>query len=136
MTECPLQLVEFELVQAGCCERIPQQDLSRHMEEGALRHLLSMSLLNLNLTRELHQKMAQKDQQIAELQGQLQEQNRKLEERFQQIAVTHTQLQDKTRCCRYQSCKGIKWKLCSNSAKTFHRLYSQLEDLDHHLSVQ
>ena len=80
LTECPLQLVECEFAQAGCRERIPRQDLSRHMEEGAQRHLLSMSLLNLSLTRELHQKMAEKDQQIAELQEQLQEQNRKLEE--------------------------------------------------------
>ena len=76
LTECPLQLVECEFAQAGCRERIPRQDLSRHMEEGAQRHLLSMSLLNLSLTRELHQKMAEKDQQIAELQ----EQSRKLEE--------------------------------------------------------
>ena len=85
LTECPLQLVECELAQAGCQEKIPQQELSRHMEEGAQRHLLSMSLLNLSLTRELHQKMTEKDQQIAELQGQLQEQNRKLEEQFQEI---------------------------------------------------
>ena len=85
LTECPLQLVECEFAQAGCQEKIPQQELSRHMEEGAQRHLLSMSLLNLSLTRELHQKMAEKDQQIAELQGQLQEQSRKLEEQFEAI---------------------------------------------------
>ena len=50
------------------------------MGECAQHNLLSMSLLNLSLTRELHQNMAGKDQQIAELQGQLQEQSRKLEE--------------------------------------------------------
>ena len=82
LTECPLQLVECEFAQAGCRERIPRQDMSRHMEEGAQRHLLNMSLLNLSLTRELHQKMAEKDQQIAELQGQLQEQSKKLEEQI------------------------------------------------------
>ena len=92
LTECPLQLVECEFAQAGCRERIPRQDLSRHMEEGAQRHLLSMSLLNLSLTRELHQKMAEKDQQIAELQGQLQEQSRKLEGLQEQGKQTTKQL--------------------------------------------
>ena len=80
LTHCPLQLVECEFSQAGCHERIPRQDLSRHMEEGAQRHLLSMSLFNLNLTRELHKKMAEKDQQIATLQ----EQNRDLQRQLQQ----------------------------------------------------
>ena len=79
LTQCPLQLVECEFAQAGCQVRVPRRDLARHVEEGGQRHLLSMSLLNLGLTRELHQKMAEKDQQIAELQEQLQEQNRKLE---------------------------------------------------------
>ena len=82
LTECPLQLVECEFTQAGCQEKIPRQDMPRHMEEGAQRHLLNMSLLNLSLTRELHQKMAEKDQQIAELQGQLQEQSNKLGEKI------------------------------------------------------
>ena len=91
LTECPLQLVECEFAHAGCQERIPQWELSRHMEESAQRHLLSMSLLNLNLTRELYQKMAEKDQQIAELQVQLQEQSRKLEEQGKQ---TEKQLQE------------------------------------------
>ena len=90
LTECPLQLVDCEFAHAGCQERIPRQDLSWHMEEGAQRHLVNMSLLNLSLIRELHQKMAEKDQQIAKLQGQLQEQSRKLEEQGNQ---TEKQLQ-------------------------------------------
>ena len=85
LTECPLQLVECEFAQYGCQKRIPLRDLSSHMEEGAQDHLLSISLLNLSLTRELHQKMAEKDQQIAELQKQLQAQDNKLEEQFQEI---------------------------------------------------
>ena len=80
LTQCPLQLVECEFAQAGCHERIPRQDLPRHMEEGAQRHLLSMSLFNLNLTRELHQKMDEKDRQIATLQ----EQNRELQQQGKQ----------------------------------------------------
>ena len=87
-----MQLVECEFAHAGCRERIPRQELSCHMEEGAQHHLLSMSLLNLSLTKELHQKMAEKDQQITELQGQLQKQSRKLEEQFQEIKGLQEQI--------------------------------------------
>ena len=76
MTRCPLRLVACEFAQAGCQVRVPRQDMARHMEEWGQRHLLSVSLLNLSLTRELHQKMAE---QIAELQEQMQRQNSKLE---------------------------------------------------------
>ena len=85
LTQCPLQLVECEFAQAGCQVRLPRRVLARHVEEEGQRHLLSMSLLNLGLTRELHQKMAEKDQQIAELQEQLQQQSSKLEKQFQEI---------------------------------------------------
>ena len=102
---------------AAACERIPQLDLSRHVEEGAQRHLLSMSLLNLSLTRELHQKMAEKDKQIAELQEQQQEQNRKLEERFQQIAVTQTQLQDENKVLQISLLQGNKMETLLQQCK-------------------
>ena len=94
LTQCPLQLVECEFAQAGCQVRVPRRDLARHMEEWGQRHLLSMSLLNLSLTRDLHQKMAEKDQQIAELQKQLQQQNSKLEKQIQDLQEqTEKQLQ-------------------------------------------
>ena len=94
LTQCPLQLVECEFAQAGCQVRVPRQDLARHMEEWGQRHLLSMSLLNFSLTRELHQKMAEKDQQIADLQEQLQQQNSKLEKQIQDLQEqTEKQLQ-------------------------------------------
>ena len=97
LTQCPLQLVECEFAQAGCHERIPRQDLPRHMEEGAQRHLLSMSLFNLNLTRELHQKMDEKDRQIATLQEQnrgLQQQNRELQQQGKQTEKQLSLVQD------------------------------------------
>ena len=94
LTQCPLQLVECEFAQAGCQVRVPQRDLARHMEEWGQRHLLSMSLLNLSLTRDLHQKMTEKDQQIAELQEQLHQQNSKLEKQIQDLQEqTEKQLQ-------------------------------------------
>ena len=96
LTECPLQLVECELVQAGCCqEKVLRQDLSQHMREEFHRHLLSMSLLNLHLTRDLHQKIDRKDENIATKDRKitekdqqivkLQRKNRELEQQVQQL---------------------------------------------------
>ena len=71
LSECPLQLVECEFSQAGCKEKVPRRDLVSHVRENAQQHLLSMSLLNLTLTRELREKMEEKDRQIAQLHQQL-----------------------------------------------------------------
>ena len=108
LTQCPLQLVECEFAQAGCQVRVPRRDLARHMEEWGQRHLLSMSLLNLSLTRELHQKMAEKDQQIAELQKQLQQQNSKLEKHFKDLEEqTEKQLQTQLEDLQQKQAKQI-----------------------------
>ena len=108
LTQCPLQLVECEFAQAGCQVRVPRRDLARHVEEGGQRHLLSMSLLNLSLTRELHQKMAEKDQQIAELQEQLQEQNSKLEIQIKDLQEqTEKQLQTQLADLQQKQAKEI-----------------------------
>ena len=84
-TECPLQLVACEFSRAGCTEKVPRKDLARHMEGNMQKHLLNMSLLNLSLTRELHEKMDEKDRQIAELQQQLKQLDGKVEKKFQQL---------------------------------------------------
>ena len=91
-TECPLQLVACEFSRAGCTEKVPRKDLARHMEGNMQKHLLNMSLLNLSLTRELHEKMDEKDRQIAELQlqleqldGKFQKLDGKVDHKFQQL---------------------------------------------------
>jgi len=108
LTQCPLQLVECEFAQAGCQVRVPRHVLAHHMEEWGQRHLLSMSLLNLSLTRDLHQKMAEKDQQIAELQEQLQRQNSKLEKQIQDLQQqTEKQLQTQLEDLQQKQTKQI-----------------------------
>ena len=81
LSECPLQLVECEFSQAGCKEKVPRRDLVSHVRENVQQHLLSMSLLNLTLTRELREKMEEKDGQIAELQEELKRQGKEIEQR-------------------------------------------------------
>ena len=86
LTQCPLQLVECEFAEAGCQEKVPRRDLARHIEDGAHHHLLKVSLLNLNLNRELHH-------QIAELQGQ----NRELHHQIAELQRQNKQLQGQNR---------------------------------------
>ena len=73
--DCPLQLVECEFANAGCDVKVPRRDLARHMTENAHHHLMSATLLNCRMIRalhqELHQKMEEKDRQIADLQRQV-----------------------------------------------------------------
>ncbi len=78
LLECPLQLVECEFAGNGCAVKVPRRDLVGHMTENAQHHLMTATLLNLRLTRELHQKMEEKDQQITELKQQLKEQETKM----------------------------------------------------------
>ena len=68
LLECPLQLVECEFAGTGCNVKVPRRDLAGHMTENAQHHLMTATLLNLRLTRELHQKMEEKDKQISSIQ--------------------------------------------------------------------
>lgn len=91
LLECPLRVVECEFREVGCSVRVPHRDLGKHMEESGQQHLMAMSLLNLRLTRELHQKMEEKDRQIAELNEQLKRQGTELR---QQISDLERHLHD------------------------------------------
>ena len=99
---CPLQLVECEFAHAGCDVKVPRGDLAKHMTENAQHHLMSTTLLNLRLTRELHQKMEEKDQQIVHLQQQVKEMDTTLRQHIdtklqQQTKDLDTKLQQQTK---------------------------------------
>ena len=97
---CPLQLVECEFANVGCEVNVPRRDLTRHMTENAQHHLMSATLLNLRLTRELHQKMEEKDQQITELQQQINNLDTKMERQAKDVGkdiqVLQTKFQQET----------------------------------------
>ncbi len=65
--------------------KVPRRDLVGHMTESAQHHLLTATLLNLRLTRELHQKMEKKDQQIVDLQKQVKEQGNNIDAKFRNL---------------------------------------------------
>ena len=68
---CSLEVVSCKYSAFGCTKRLPRRDLKRHLEEGETEHLIKMCTLNLTLTQQLVQKVAEKDAQIARLQTQL-----------------------------------------------------------------
>ena len=63
--------MECKFAGTGCNVKVPRRDMAGHMTENAQHHLMTATLLNLRLTRELHQKMEEKDQQITELKQQM-----------------------------------------------------------------
>jgi len=70
LQDCPLQLVDCELAGAGCDMRVPRGELSTHMADNIQHHLMKATMFNIQLTKELHHKMEEKDRQIATLQRQ------------------------------------------------------------------
>ena len=78
LMSCPLQVVECDFAQAGCKMMIPRKDVTKHVTENAQVHLINATLLNLQLTKQLHKEMTEKDQQIVALQKQTTEISNKL----------------------------------------------------------
>ena len=96
LSVCPLQLVECTFREAGCGIKVARRDLKQHMEESQQHHLLSATLLNLKLTREViankEQQLAEKEKRIAEKERQLAEKERQLAERDKIIKEKDQQL--------------------------------------------
>ena len=126
-TECPLQLVACEFSRAGCTEKVPRKDLARHMEENMQKHLLNMSLLNLSLTQELHEKMDEKDRQIAELQLQLEQRDGNAKQQFQQLDGKIQKLDGKVDRKFQQLDGNVKQQFRQLDGRVGH-----LQDLMHH----
>ena len=120
---CPLQLVECEFAHAGCDVKVPRGDLAKHMTENAQHHLMSTTLLNLRLTRELHQKMEEKDQQTVHLQQQVKEMDSKIDANLEtQAKDLDTKLQQQT--------KDLDTKLQQQTRDLDTKLQQQTKDLD------
>ena len=130
---CPLRLVECEFADVGCEVKVPQRDLTRHMTENAQHHLMSATLLNLRLTRELHQKMEEKDQQIIELKQQLNEHEAKLTEQSKGIAKT---LLQQTSDLDIKHQRDLNAKLQQQTKDLDAKLQRQTKDLDAKLQQQ
>ena len=124
---CPLQLVECKFANVGCEVKVPRRDLIRHMTENAQHHLMSTTLLNLRLTRELHQKMEEKDQQIAELKQQLNEHEVKMREESKTIVKN---LEQQVDVKLQQQTQSLNAKLQQQTERLDVRFEQQTRSLD------
>ena len=107
---------------------------------------MTATLLNLRLTRELHQKMEEKDQQITELQQQLKEQEeKKITKNYldttlqQQTKDLDTKLQQQAKDLdtkREQQTKDLDTKLQQQTKDLDTKLQQQTKDLDTKLQQQ
>ena len=137
---CPLQLVECEFAHAGCNVKVPRGDLAKHMTENAQHHLMSTTLLNLRLTRELHQKMEEKDQQTVHLQQQVKEMDSKIDANLEtQAKDLDTKLKQVTKDLGtklQQQTKDLDTKLQQQTRDLDTKLQQQTKDLDTKLQRQ
>ncbi|CAI8041297.1 TNF receptor-associated factor 5 [Geodia barretti] len=68
---CLSEEVACEYAALGCTKRLRRRDVGGHMEEGKMEHLVNMCAANLTLTRQLKEKLDEKDAEIVQLQSQL-----------------------------------------------------------------
>ena len=127
---CPLQLVECEFANVGCEVKVPRRDLTRHMTENTQHHLMSATLLNLRLTRELHQKIEEKDKQIAELKQQLNEHEMKMMEQSKEVTKKLEQQRKDLHTKLQQQTKDLDTKRQQQTRDLDTKLQQQTEDLE------
>ena len=88
---CSLEPVCCEMKEFGCSAVVPRKDLATHMRETELQHLTGMAVLNLRLTRQLQQDLAEKDKKIAQLQQEMAEQKQLQNEMKNEVKTEFTE---------------------------------------------
>ena len=66
--DCPLQVVDCDYADLGCKVSLPRREMKTHIASSQQEHMLQMCAANLMLSQEMSRKMAEKDEQIAQLQ--------------------------------------------------------------------
>ena len=94
---CSLELVCCEMREFGCSAVVLRKDLATHMRESELQHLTGMAVLNLRLTRQLQQEVAEQRQLQTEMSREItehkQETKKELTELRGQIQQVHNTTQ-------------------------------------------
>ena len=83
--DCLLQPVACTFSHVGCTERLTRSELPGHVQNMQQYHTMLMCSANLDLTRQLNEKLTEKDAQIQTLQGDIACLKRELGERVQAI---------------------------------------------------
>ena len=94
---CSLEPVCCEMREFGCSAVVLRKDLVTHMRESELQHLTSMAVLNLRLTRQLQQDLAEKGKKIALLQQEMSEQRQLHAELKKGMAEQQTEMKNEVK---------------------------------------
>lgn len=98
-SQCPLEPVDCEFVEAGCKAKIARRYLGRHLEACQQQHMLSATLLNLKLTKEAitdkDRIITEKDEIIAKKDSQVAKRDRIIAEKERLLAEKDKQLAEK-----------------------------------------
>ena len=92
---CSLEPVACEMKEFGCNSVVPRKELAIHMRESELQHLTAMTMLNLRLCRQLQQDSVKRDEKIAQLQQDMNEQKEMIRKKFDQQKQIHTEIKTK-----------------------------------------
>ena len=83
--DCPLQQVACEFSHVGCTEELVRSQLAAHIQNMQMHHTMLMCSANLDLTRQLNEKLTEKDAQIEALRGDVARLERELGQRVQAV---------------------------------------------------
>ena len=115
---CSLEPVCCEMREFGCSAVVPRKDLATHMRESQFQHLTGMAVLNLQLTRQLQQDLAEKDKKIAQLQQEMAEQRQLLKEEMtkqrQEMEKTMVEQKQETKKELAEMREGVQ-QICSTT---------------------
>ena len=83
--DCPLQPVACTYSHVGCTQPLVRSELPGHIQNMHMYHMMLMCSVNLDLTRQLNEKLTEKDTQIEALRGDVARLEQELGQRVQAV---------------------------------------------------
>ena len=85
---CPLQMVGCPFNHVGCAITLPRTEMDVHIQHSEQLHLMLTCSANLDLTRQLNEKVLQKEEEIKALKAEVARMEQKLGERVQAVEAS------------------------------------------------
>ena len=132
--ECPLEELDCEYAEFGCTVRLPRRDMGEHLRQGEQQHVLKMCVLNIGLSRKLMQEVAEKDQQIGQLQAQVQAMEKQLHEEVEKLQEATVERINAMETRLHTEVKGMEKQLgksVSQANNSVEAVKSDIVDVQH-----
>lgn len=88
--DCPLQEVLCPFSHVACTVRLPRSEMEVHVQHNEQRHILLTCSASLDLTRQLNERVSQKEAEIEALKAEVARMGEKLGERVQAVEASLT----------------------------------------------